>query len=251
MITKAPTIPRYIAKLSRHGELGTEALAALRALPTQIRSYDTYRDIVGEGARATHCCCVEVGLVSRYKTLRNGARQIVSFHIPGDMIDLESALVMISDHGIRTHVPTKLVLIAHADILEIAAEYPEIGRAFWFDTLLDAAIYREWTVNVGRRSARERTAHLLLEFAARFEAAGMVNGSTFDLPVSQNDLADALGITPVHMNRTIQWLRGEELIRTHMHAVTIENWEAMSELAGFDPIYLHPEGPRQLNQCAR
>lgn len=246
-MSKSTAAARYIEKLDRCVALGTEAIEALRGLPTQIRSYGTYSDVIREGDRPTHCCFVEAGLVSRYKMLRSGARQIVSFHVPGDMINLQSALVMISDYGVRTHIPTKLVMIARGDILEIAADYPEIGRAFWFDTLLDSAIDREWTVSLGRRNARERTAHLLLELAARFEAAGMVNDSTFELPVSQNDLADALGITPVHMNRTIQWLRGEGLIRTHMHAVTVENWKAMEELAGFDPTYLHPEGARRLD----
>lgn len=239
-----PSAAPYLAKLERRGALSDEGREALLALPAHSRTYETYRDIVKEHDRPTHCCFVESGLVSRYKTLRSGARQILSFHIPGDMIDLQSALVMVADHSIRTHVATKVLMIAHRDILEVADHHPDVARAFWFDTLVDAAIFREWTVNVGRRNARERTAHLLLEFANRFEAVGMVKAGTFDLPISQNDLADALGITPVHMNRTMQWLRGERLIRTHMRTITIEDMPAMAELGGFDPTYLHPEGPR-------
>jgi len=237
----------YLAKLERYRPLSNEGRGALIALPAHTRSYQTCRDIVKEGDRPTHCCFVEAGLVSRYKTLRSGARQIVSFHIPGDMIDLQSAIVMVADHSIRTHVATKVLMIAHRDILQITASHPDVARAFWFDTLVDAAIFREWTVNVGRRNARERTAHLLLEFATRFSVVGMVKDGTFTLPISQNDLADALGITPVHMNRTMQWLRGERLIRTHMRTITIQDMPAMTELAGFDPTYLHPEGPRTLS----
>ncbi|RYD88234.1 MAG: Crp/Fnr family transcriptional regulator, partial [Sphingomonadales bacterium] len=209
-------LEKYLAKVEARGPLPDGARAALLALPTRIKRFGTYQDIVREGDRTGESCFVESGLVSRYRTLRNGTRQILSFHMPGDMVDLQSALVVVADHGIRTHMPTIVVAIPHDDILRIAAAHPAIGRAFWFDTLVDAAIFREWTVNVGRRNTRERAAHLLLEFAVRFEAAGLVRDGEFELPVSQNDLADALGITAVHMNRTLQWLRGERLIRTHM-----------------------------------
>ena len=243
-------LAKYVAKIERRGPLPETARAALLAMPSRIRRFTTYHDIVREGDRPAECCFVETGLVSRYRTLRNGARQILSFHIPGDMIDLQSALVIVADHGIRTHIPTTVVAIPHEDVLRVAADHPAIARAFWFDTLVDAAIFREWTVNVGRRNTRERAAHLLLEFAARFEQAGLMPDGSFELPVSQNDLADALGITSVHMNRTMQWLRGERLIRTHMRTVTIENHAAMAELAGFDSTYLHPEGPRAIEVIA-
>ena len=239
-----PALAKYIAKIERRGPVPEAARAALLALPARVRQFATYQDIVREGDRPEESCFVDSGLVSRYRTLRSGARQILSFHIPGDVIDLQSALIVVADHGIRTHMPTTIVAIPHADILRIAAEHPVVGRAFWFDTLIDAAVFREWTVNVGRRSTRERTAHLLLEFATRFHDAGLFPKESFELPISQNDLADALGITSVHMNRTMQWLRGERLIRTHMRTVWIENWPAMVELAGFDRLYLHPEGPR-------
>lgn len=217
----------YVEKLERRGILSVAGREALLALPIHQRAYATYQDVVREGDRPSHCCFVQAGLVSRYKTLRNGTRQIVSFHIPGDMVDLQSALVMVADHGIRTHGPTTILSIAHGPILAIAAEFPEVGRAFWFDTLIDAAIFREWTVNVGRRNARERTAHLLLEFAYRMRAAGMTIDDSFELPVSQADLSDALGMTAVHLNRTLQWLRGERYIRTHSKTVSIENWPEM------------------------
>jgi len=102
-----------------------------------------------------------------------------------------------------------------------------------FDTLCDAAIFREWTVNVGRRDGRERTARLLLEFAYRYKVIGALENDRFELPVSQLDLSDALGMTAVHLNRTLQWLRKERFIRTESRMMTIENWPAMTRLAGF------------------
>ena len=241
----AAAISLYLAKLERRSRLPDDARSALMAVETLSRSYAVYQDILQEGDRPGRSCIVGSGLVSRHKTLRSGARQILSFHIPGDMIDLQSALILVADHGIRAHMPTTVVSVAHHDILRLAADYPALGRAFWFDTLLDAAVFREWTVNVGRRNARQRTAHLLLEFLNRFTVAGMATGDSFVLPISQNDLADALGITSVHLNRTLQWMRGERLIRTHSRAITIENMAEMIALAGFDPTYLHPEGPRE------
>lgn len=234
----------YVAKLERRGALSDAGRAALLALPIRRQTFAANRDIVREGDRPDHCCYVETGLVSRYKILRNGGRQIVSFHIPGDMIDLPSALVIVADHSIRTHTQTSILSIGHGDVLRLAAEYPDVGRAFWFDTLCDAAIFREWTVNVGRRDARERTAHLLLEFAYRYKIIGALDKDAFELPISQLDLSDALGMTAVHLNRTLQWLRKEGYIRTHSGKMSIENWPEMMRLSGFTPAYLHPEGPR-------
>ena len=234
----------YLLRLEKRAPLSPPARAAFLALPTRERTFATYRDIVREGDRTTHSCFIQSGLVSRYKTLRNGARAIVSFHIRGDMVDLQSSLLMIADHGIRTHVPTTIVEYAHGDVLRIAAAYPEIARAFWFDTLIDASVFREWQLNVGRRTARERVAHLLLEMAWRMREAGLIDGDTMVLPISQADLADAVGISPVHINRTLQALRAEGLIRTYGKTVVIEKWDEMAEMSDFTPVYMHPEGPR-------
>jgi CRP-like cAMP-binding protein len=234
----------HLAKLMRGSAISDLAQQAFLALDAKREEFAIYRDIVREGEPTERCCFVEAGLISRYKTLRNGDRQIVSFHLAGDLVDLQSSLVRIADHGIRTHTPTTIFTVASNDILRLAADYPELGRAFWFDTLVDAAIFREWTLNVGRRTARERTAHLLLEFAYRFQAIGQSDGREFILPVTQADLADAVGLSAVHVNRSLQWLRAQGLIRTFGKTVVIEDREALIREADFRSIYLHPEGPR-------
>jgi CRP-like cAMP-binding protein len=241
-----PTNPLalYLAKLERRSPLSEESREALLGLPSRLRPLEAYRDIIREGDRPAHCCLVVNGLVSRYKTLRNGSRQILSFHFAGDMVDLQGALVVIADHGVRAHIPSEIALIEHAEILELAARLPEVGRALWFDTLIDAAVFREWMVNVGRRTALQRTAHLLLELHYRMSEIGATDGDSFSLPVSQADLSDALGISPVHLNRTLQWLRAERLIRSISRTVIIEDPVRLTEIAGFQPNYLHPEGPR-------
>ena len=136
------TLAKYLAKIERRTALSPEAHDAFLAMPKVDHDYPRYRDIVKEGDRPERATFVESGLVSRYKTLRSGARQIMSFHIPGDLVDLQSAVIMVADHGVHTHSAVRAVSVAHSDILSLAAHYPEIARAFWFDTLIDAAIFR-------------------------------------------------------------------------------------------------------------
>ena len=234
----------YVAKLEHRVKLSNEARESLLALRYRMRSLDAYRDLVNVGSRPTHCCLVVTGMVSRYRVLGDGSRQILSFHFPGDMVDLQAALLMIADHGIRSHMPSHIAIIENHLILNLAARVPELGRAFWFDTLLDAAIFREWTVNVGRRSALQRTAHLLLELHYLLGVSGMSVGDSFPLPITQADLSEALAISAVHLNRTLSGLRAQGLIRTVSRTIIIEDKEKLIEIAGFDTTYLHPEGPR-------
>ena len=247
-----PTLAKYLEKIERRSPLSSSARDAFLSMPGEMQEFAPYRDIIREGDRPQRTAFVDTGLVSRYKTLRDGARQIMSFHIPGDLVDLQSALVVIADHGVRSHCITRIVTVAHEDILRVATHYPEIGRAFWFDTLIDAAIFREWTTNVGRRNSRERTAHLILEMATLYEDAGLLVDETFEFPITQNDLSDALGMTAVHLNRVIQSMRRDRLIRTHARSITIENRSALTGLSGFDSGYLHPEGMRKaVDLCGR
>jgi CRP-like cAMP-binding protein len=240
------TLSRYLDKLSARAKMSPEAREAFLATPCEKENFETYRDLLREGEATTACWLMASGLVSRYMTLRNGGRQIVSFHIAGDMVDLSSCLMRIADHGIRAHAPVTVFKFGFADILRLAEDFPELGRAFWFDTLIDAAIFREWTLNVGRRSGRERVAHLLLEFAYRMKRAGLCDGVEFILPMTQADLADAVGMSPVHVNRSLQWLRANQLIRSQGKVMTIIDEPRLVTLANFNEIYLHPEGPRQV-----
>jgi CRP-like cAMP-binding protein len=184
-------------------------------------------------------------VVSRYKTFPNGERQINSFHLPGDKVDLQSALLLVAAHAIRTHAPSTIVTFDCQDVIKLAEDYPEWGRAFWFDTMVDSAVFREWMLNVGRRTAVSRIAHLLLEFAWRLKFIGESDGTKFVLPVTQADLADAAGLSAVHTNRSLQRLREDKLIRTYGRTVIIEQPADLARLASFDPRYMHPEGPRE------
>lgn len=240
-------IELYLRKVEGRHPLPTKARQALHDLPRKRQTYEIYRDIVREGEHTTRCCLVETGFVSRYKTLPDGGRQINSFHAAGEMVDLQSSLLLVADHGIRTHAPTSILTFDCQDMLRLAHEWPEWGRAFWFDTMVDSSIFREWMLNVGRRSAVSRVAHLVLEFAWKLKAIGESDGTKFTLPVTQADLADAAGLSAVHTNRSMQKLREDGLIRTYGKTVVIEDEPQLMRLASFNPRYLHPEGPRKLD----
>ena len=175
----------------------------------------------------------------RYKTVRSGARQIVDFVIPGDFCDLHVALLSAMDHGIVALTPCRVARIGQDEIAKLTSENSRIVRAMWWSTLVDQGILREWVLNVGRRDAYERVSHLLCELHFRMKRVGLVEDGRLALPLTQQELADATGLTAVHMNRTLQRLRGEKFIEIGGGTLTILDAAALQEAAGFDPNYLH------------
>lgn len=240
-----PDFAPYVKKLEQRRALSFEAREALLSMPFGILNLPANFEFVAKGSTPTRCYLVFEGFVSRFRVFNDGSRQIFSFHVPGDMVNLQSSVEAVADHSIKTNSTATLVAVDHADIDRLCEEYPEVQRAFWFDTLMDAVIFREWAVNVGRRSALARIAHLILEIADKMKSAGLYVNDTFSFPLTQYDLADAMGITTVHTNRVLQLLRGDRLIRTHMRTMSIENEAELRKIADFDPTYLHREGPRR------
>ncbi len=165
--------------------------------------------IVRDGERPTDCCLLVDGFAFRSKTTVDGERQVLSLHIPGEIPDLQSLPLGVMDHDLTTLTPCTLGFIAHADMIELNRARPNLAAALWRETLIDASIFREWIVNVGRRSATARLTHLLVELHRRLEAIGLTKGGEFGLPVTQADLADCLGLSTVHVNRVLQYLRRE------------------------------------------
>jgi CRP-like cAMP-binding protein len=237
----------FIEKIEVRDSFSAEEKAALRALPQKLIRTAARTSLVTEGERPTHACMVQEGIVYRSKVAASGRRQIISFHVPGDMVDLHTVLFKVADHTIETVRSAAIVLVPHEAILKAAADHPALGRAFWYDTLLDASIQREALLNVGRRDARSRTAHLFCELAVRLKRVGLVNGGSFELPLTQTDLADALGVTPIHTNRVLAKFRAEGLIAYSGRSVTIPDWKALVAIGEFDATYLHLEGPSDLH----
>jgi CRP-like cAMP-binding protein len=245
---RAPALlDAFIAKIEARAALSDEDREALRALPQKLVRTAARTRIVEEGERPTHCCMVLEGIAYRSKIALGERRQIISFHVPGDMVDLHTILFEVADHRIETVRHCAAVLVPQEAILRLVAERPAIGRALWYETLVDASIQREALLNIGRRDARGRTAHLLCELAIRLQHAGLVTDGAFPLPLTQAELADALSLTPIHINRMIAGFRQEGLIAMDNRAISILDWAALKAIGEFDPAYLHLKGSPDLH----
>jgi CRP-like cAMP-binding protein len=228
-----------IRKLESIAPLAPEEKAALLRLPLRLKTIAADQDIIREGDIPAECCLVVEGFACRYNVTAQGKRQIHSFHISGDIPDLQSLHLKVMDHSLGTLVPCKLAFIQHDDLRALMRNHPRLGDLFWRDTLIDGAVFRQWVVNVGRRQAPARLAHLLCELLVRLRAVELVEDHAFTLPVTQAELADALGLTPVHVNRVLQDLRGDGLISLHGRTLKVLNWEGLQKAGEFDPTYLH------------
>ena len=195
--------------------------------------------MVREGQEAVECALLLRGFAFRQKLLRDGSRQIISFHIPTEFVDLQNALLGVADHSVQAVNRNEVALIPRQAILDLAAERPALRVAIWIDTLIDASIFSEWVVNVGRRDSRSRIAHLLCELVTRLKANGHGQGRAFDLPLTQEQLADATGLTAVHTNRTLQRLRREGLIHLNSGSLEVLDWDGLRQVGDFDELYLH------------
>jgi CRP-like cAMP-binding protein len=212
---------------------------ALRSLPFRLQTIEPAVYIVREGAVPDRSCLVITGFAYRHKVTVEGLRQIVSVHIPGDFVDLEGSLLNVSDHNVQTLTRCEVAFVPRSALQQLVHERPRVGMAMWIDTLIDASVFREWVTNVGRRDARSRIAHLLCEFARRLEVAGLAEQYDYELPMTQEQLADATGLTPVHVNRTLKSLERDGLIKRDRRFVSIPDWELLRRVAGFSETYLH------------
>ncbi|MGQ4878860.1 Crp/Fnr family transcriptional regulator [Billgrantia sp. LNSP4103-1] len=212
---------------------------ALRDLPMEIIDVEPNQDIVRIGDTPLQSFLVLEGFACSYKLTSDGNRQIMALHIPGDIPDLQNLYLKRIDCSIASMSPCKFGFIPLEDLRRICDNYPRISAAFWRETLVDASILREWVVNIGRRDAYTRVAHLLCEFLVRLKAVGLVEEGAIAFPITQANLADATGISAVHMSRAIKALREDGLIQTRRMHVTVPDWERLKLAGEFDPHYLH------------
>ncbi|MDB5669594.1 MAG: Crp/Fnr family transcriptional regulator [Alphaproteobacteria bacterium] len=232
-------MPPLTRKLRRLGQLTDADIDLLESLPMTVRAVASSHYLVREGAPAPDCCLLVSGYACRSKLAANGGRQIVSFHLPGDLMDLQHLLLSVADHNVQTISEAVVAWIPRTEIRRVIAASPRIADALWRDTLIDASIFREWVLNVGRRDARTRIAHMLCEFATRCETAGLGSAQSFRLPMTQEQIADATGLTSVHVNRMLRVIERDGAIARDRRQVRITDWQAMRRLADFDPVYLH------------
>jgi CRP-like cAMP-binding protein len=241
MGTSPDILAPLLRRLEPRASLDEEDRRAFLALPYRLRVVEAATPITREGEAPDQVCVIASGFVYRHKVTAEGARQILSVHLAGDIVDLEIALLRIADHNIQALTRCELACIPRAAVRDLVLTRPRIAAALWIETLIDGAISREWVVNVGRRDARARLAHLLCELAWRFEAVGLATEQGFELPMTQEQLADAVGLTPVHVNRILKILVRDGLIERDRRSVRIADWEGLCAAGGFSDLYLRPD----------
>jgi CRP-like cAMP-binding protein len=234
-----PTFEKMVRRLERRSPLGEEDRQALLSLPHNVKKLSAGAHIIRDGDSAEHCSLLLSGFAYRYKITGEGGRQIISFHVTSEFLDLQNSFLGIADHSVQMLTDAEVALVPAGTLQELALTRPAIGRTLWIDTLIDASIFREWVVNVGRRDSRARVAHLLCEFSLRLEAAGLASNHRYELPMTQEQLADAVGLTSVHVNRVLKQLGEEGLIRRDRRSITIEDWGRMRAAGDFNERYLH------------
>jgi CRP-like cAMP-binding protein len=228
-----------IKKLGLGDRLTEGERGLIEAMSASTRRCEPGEVIAEEGASPDTSCLILEGWATRSKTLSDGRRQITAFHIAGDFVDLHSFLMKPMDHTVTALTEARLALVPHSTLRRITEEHPHLTRVLWHSTLIDAAIHREWMVALGRLAAWRRLARLICELFLRLDSVGLAQDMSFDFPITQLGLADALGITGVHVNRTIQDLRRRGLIAWLGSRVTLKDFAGLQEVAEFDPTYLN------------
>lgn len=228
----------FVDRLVSRSDLGPAERNALLALPAYPAQIQTNRDFVRLGEVVEHATFVVAGLVGRFGQNREGSRQITAVHIPNDMANLHSVVAPDACAALQALSVTTILKVPHVALREATHRYPAIAEAFWRECVVDAAVLAEWVVNIGRRDAKSRLAHLLCEIACRMVGLGHKLGSHIPFPATQNHIADMSGLTSVHVNRSIQALRRDRVVDLSSRVIHILDWDRLAYIADFDPDYL-------------
>jgi CRP-like cAMP-binding protein len=241
MDTPRHPLELMLRNLELRSPLSAEDRQAVLRLPYTLRTLEPATYTIREADPPTSCGVLVSGFAYRQKLTGEGARQIVALHIPGDALDFQSLFLDVADHSVQMLTRGEVAFISRDDLQNLARSRSGIGHAILVKILVEASIFREWVLNVGRREARTRLAHVLCEVAVRLEAEGLADQYRYELPMTQEQLADALGLTPVHVNRTLKALEGEGLITRNKRMVSFPDWRRMREAGDFNQRYLHLE----------
>ena len=232
-----------ISKLEAFHPLSEADKDLLNRLTSAGRAVGPREDLIREGDRPDRVYLILEGFACRYKILPDGSRHIMAYLVPGDLCDLHVFILKAMDHSIGTLSACEVVDIPRAQVMELI-ERPAIARALWWTGLVDGATLREWLVNIGARPAEERVAHLLCELLLRLRLVGLTTDDRYELPITQNELGDTMGLSTVHVNRVLQRLRAEGLNTFKSQKLVILKFSELMAFSGFNPNYLHLDLPR-------
>jgi CRP-like cAMP-binding protein len=241
--SQASALQLFVNRLAERSTLTDQEKSALLSLNGQFKAIAAHRDFIRLGEPVDHACLVVEGLVGRFGQIKEGARQITCLHIPGDMADLPSVVSPKSAWGLTALTSSTILRVAHTDLRRMSARLPGVAEALWRDCVADGSIFSEWVVNVGRRDAIARLAHVFCEMAIRSERAGLGDRNSYPLPIRQSDLGDATGVTSVHVNRTLKELRNRSIVTMRSGRVVIHDWHHLVSVGDFHPGYMLLDGP--------
>jgi CRP-like cAMP-binding protein len=239
VMSKEDRLGIFLRKLLSHSRLSADDQAAIRAQPFTLRTLEPNEYILREGEKAQICPVLLHGFAYRQKTSADGGRQIVSLKIPGDALDFQSLYLETADHNLQALTQVEVAVFAIKDFEKLVAPRPNLARAVLVDILIEASIGREWLLNIGRRNALARLAHLLCELYYRVQQIALEDIGHFELPITQEQLADLLGLTPVHINRTIKILEQAGAVKRINRRLTIGDIQILRRMADFSDLYLH------------
>jgi CRP-like cAMP-binding protein len=236
-----PDLQRFLDRLTSRSVLTEEEQQAILNLPCHAAQEKANRDFVGLGERVDHACLLVDGLIGRFDQNSEGARQITAIHIPGDMVDLHSVVQPQATSALQALSTSTILRIPHAAIRATARRYPAIAEALWRDCAVDATILSQWVMNIGRRDGKARVAHLMCEMVTRLGWHRTSEATSFVFPVTQAQLGDATGLTPVHINRVLRNLREDYVAEVRRPQIIILDWDRLVAIGDFDPRYLQTD----------
>ena len=231
----------HLKKLKRRIEISSEEERAIRSVVAETKRVGPDQILIGAGQDLNVSLLLLDGWLARSKDLPGGERQVTQLHVAGDFADLHSFTLKRLDHDVMTLSDCIIGVAPHERLQEVTEAYPRIARYYWFSTNVDAAITRELALSLGQRSAISRMAHLFCELHLRLDTVGRAREDGFDFPLTQRELSECLGLTVVHVNRTIQELRRRGLVELENRQLTILDKRGLEGVAEFDPSYLYLE----------
>jgi CRP-like cAMP-binding protein len=241
-----------VENLLLHSDLPAEDQELILGLPYRLRTFEPSSYLIREGERPTYCAVMVSGFSYRQKQTSGGQRQIVSLHIPGEALDFQHLFLDVADHSVQMLTRGEVALLSMQDLQALVDKNQAVNRAVSRRMLVEASIFREWILNVGRRDAKSRMAHLLCEFAIRMRTSGLTGDHSYELPITQEQFADAVGLTTVHVNRTLRSLEGGGFVTRNKKNIFIPSWKRLAAIADFNERYLHLRSePIDRNQVPR
>jgi CRP-like cAMP-binding protein len=229
-------------RLANYVELGDAERQALQEAAGSLRAHRSHEDLICEGDMVDAMLLLQSGFACRYKTTPDGRRQIIGYFLPGDVCTGRCFILRRLDYTVSTLAPCSVAMVPHETLHALIDRYPRLARAFGWASLVEESIAHEWLLNVGQRTALERVAHLLCELLFRLRAVGLAAGDTYELPLTQAELADTVALSTVHVNRTLKELRRQQLITLNGKMLNISDVAMLQNIAMFDPSYLHLDG---------